>query len=138
MRILVCGDRNWDDKEIIWDFLDGLTGAGWCLKPPPSTIIQGGAKGADEYARTYREQRAVACNPDYLPTVETFYPLWAEFGKAAGPMRNQDMLEKGKPDVVLAFHDNIHQSKGTKDMVDRAVAAGVPTYIISRAGRKED
>jgi hypothetical protein len=34
------------------------------------------------------------------------------------------MLEDGQPDLVLAFHSSIEESKGTKDMVKRARAAG--------------
>ena len=36
------------------------------------------------------------------------------------------MLDEGKPDTVVYFHDNIERSKGTKDMVSRAKKAGLP------------
>jgi hypothetical protein len=29
---------------------------------------------------------------------------WDELGKKAGPLRNQRMLDEGKPDLVVAFH----------------------------------
>lgn len=38
----------------------------------------------------------------------------------------------GQPDLVLAFHDNLSESKGTRDMVQRAKRAGVPVYLVSR------
>lgn len=40
-----------------------------------------------------------------------FPAKWNEHGKAAGPIRNQQMLTEGKPDVVFAFHDDIASSK---------------------------
>jgi hypothetical protein len=40
------------------------------------------------------------------------------------------MLDQGRPDIVLAFHANISQSKGTKDMVERAKKAGIPSRTI--------
>jgi hypothetical protein len=39
------------------------------------------------------------------------------------------MLDEGKPDLVLAFHENIDESKGTRDMVHRARGAGVKVVI---------
>jgi hypothetical protein len=47
-------------------------------------------------------------------------PDWKRHGPAAGPMRNQRMLDWG-PDLVVAFAGG----KGTADMVRRARAAGV-------------
>ena len=48
-------------------------------------------------------------------------PQWDELGKKAGPLRNQRMLDDGKPDMVVAFPGG----GGTKDMVRRAAKAGV-------------
>src|SRR6266536_1924225 len=61
------------------------------------------------------------------------YPAqWDQHGKAAGPRRNQLMLEGGKPDVVWCFISRpLDESRGTADMVRRARAAGVPTYVVS-------
>jgi len=46
---------------------------------------------------------------------------WHLHGKAAGPKRNQRMLDHGRPKRVIAFPGG----KGTADMVDRARVAGV-------------
>jgi len=43
------------------------------------------------------------------------------------------MLDEGKPTYVLAFHDNLAESKGTKDMVTRAKKAGIPVEVWSHA-----
>lgn len=57
---------------------------------------------------------------------------WKRYGKAAGPIRNQQMIDEGKPDLVLAFHENINESRGTKDMVARARGIGIKVIIITR------
>ena len=58
------------------------------------------------------------------------YPAdWNKYHKAAGPIRNQQMLTEGKPTLVLAFHDNITASKGTRDMVKRSLKGGLPVYL---------
>lgn len=106
LRVLVCGDRNWTDKEFIWSRLDKLAD----LSNP--LIIHGAARGADNLAGEWADDRMVP--------VESYPANWKRFGRAAGPMRNQRMIDAGKPDLVMAFHDNLEQSKGTKDMVTRA------------------
>jgi hypothetical protein len=78
------------------------------LPPSDTVIIHGGARGADALA----DQWAV-CNW-LMPEV---YPAdWDKHGRAAGPLRNQRMLDEGKPDLVVAFSGG----SGTTDMVRRA------------------
>lgn len=109
MRVLVCGDRNWWDYYAIERVLD---------KVQPSCVINGQAIGADKLADT----AAV-----YLKIPVERYPAdWNKFGKAAGPIRNQQMLDEGKPDIVVAFHDHLTKKRGTYDMIRRAHKAGVP------------
>lgn len=57
--------------------------------------------------------------------VEEYPANWDKWGPKAGPIRNSEMLEKGKPDMIWAFHDYLDTSKGTKDMVKKAATAGV-------------
>lgn len=120
MRVLVTGDRNWTDRNIVWAVLDGLRmGIG---DDPDFIVIEGEARGADTEAREW----AKAWRLDYEP----FPAKWDEHGKSAGPRRNLKMLVEGKPDVVLAFHGDLENSKGTKHMVTIARKAGVPVYHI--------
>ena len=44
MRVLVCGDRNWNDPWVIYDVLSKLN--------KDTVIIHGGARGADTMAGT--------------------------------------------------------------------------------------
>lgn len=58
------------------------------------------------------------------------YPAdWDKYHRAAGHIRNQQMLAEGKPTLVLAFHHDLAKSKGTKDMVRRALKEGLPVYL---------
>jgi hypothetical protein len=41
------------------------------------------------------------------------------------------MLDEGRPDEIVAFHDNIAASKGTADMIRRAQKAGIPYRLVS-------
>lgn len=109
MRILVCGGRDSKDWSRVCLWLDKLR---------PTTVITGCATGVDEFARTWAGVRNVMA--------EVYSADWASNGKKAGPIRNQQMLDKGKPDMVLAFPGG----KGTADMVWRARRRGTPVMEI--------
>lgn len=89
------------------------------LPPPDTVIIHGAATGADSLANRW----AVV---NWVRSEE--YPAdWKKHGAAAGPIRNQRMIDEGKPDLVVAFPGG----KGTADMVSRAKAAGVRVIEVS-------
>jgi hypothetical protein len=103
MRVLLCGGRDYDNREAVFAALHGLAEQhGWL------TIIEGGARGADRLAREW----ARLCYHG-LVTIEA---EWNQYGRKAGPLRNERMIVSGKPDLVLAFPGN----DGTADMVRRA------------------
>ena len=119
MRVLVCGGRYYADRETLE----------WALEPfssPDTVIIHGDAPGADFMA----DQWAYARN---IP-VKIFSPDWEKHGRAAGPIRNQAMLDEGKPDLVIAFPGG----RGTADMVRRARAAGVKVIEVEKKGARYD
>ncbi|TFH10747.1 MAG: DUF2493 domain-containing protein [Nitrosomonadales bacterium] len=116
MRVLVCGDRNWADevylREKLYEF-DEIHGI--------DTVIEGDAAGADRMAGSWAQENSVP----FL----VFPAQWDIYGRAAGPIRNTQMLTEGRPDYVLAFHENIEFSRGTKNMVNQAKNAGIPYKI---------
>ena len=108
MKILVCGGRNYWNREELYRVLDAIHKAG-----PVTHAIHGGATGADSLVGQWCASLGVEC---------TAYPAdWKEYGKAAGPIRNQQMLNQGCPDVVIAFRGGA----GTADMVRKAQKAGI-------------
>ena len=111
--VLVCGDRNWTDKDKIRKRLQDI--------PRHMEIIVGGARGADRIAEDVAVQLGFSVN--------IYYAQWDKFGRSAGPIRNREMLDQ-KPDLVIAFHSNISESKGTRDCVMEAQKRGIPTEII--------
>lgn len=58
---------------------------------------------------------------DNFIRVEEYPADWARFGKSAGYLRNKQMLEEGKPDLVVAFPGG----RGTANMIAIAMKAGV-------------
>ena len=123
-RVLVTGDRDWgkyDFSQCYRKMHDRLKNL-----PNGTVLIQGGATGADTMAK------GIAQALGFI--VITYDANWDHQHRAAGPIRNSAMLSDGKPELVLAFHDDIEGSKGTKDMVTKARKAGVPTEIIKLSG----
>lgn len=114
-RVLVTGGRAFTDRALVFDTLDSLV--------PIAVIIEGGATGADGLARWWAHRRGVP--------VETYPADWLAHGKAAGPIRNGQMLLHGKPDLVVAFPGG----RGTADMVRQAQDAGVAVLTIPPAAR---
>lgn len=122
MNILICGSRDWDDKHPIY-----LTLAGWghlLAEDEMLTVINGGAKGADSIGAEMAEMLSA--------NVITVPADWDKYGKSAGPIRNQQMLDEHEIDAVYAFRLP-GRSRGTDDMIERAKSAGIPTYVISPA-----
>jgi YspA, cpYpsA-related SLOG family len=113
VRVLVCGGRDFDNFLTLEKELDKY------LEDNP-IIISGGANGADALAKEYAHM-------NYLRYLE-FPANWPKFGKAAGSIRNQQMIDEGKPHIVIAFPTE--SSRGTWDMVRRAEKHGIKTIIV--------
>ena len=121
VRILVCGSRTWTDAGLVHETLDSYSLQG----AEPVVIIEGGARGADTLAGEEALRRGWAV--EVFPVTDA---MWRAQGRAAGPMRNEEMLRSGRPDLVLAFTDDLEGSKGTRSMVTLAVMARVPTVLV--------
>jgi hypothetical protein len=116
-RVIVCGSRNFTDKEICFKALDQLLG-----ENPNVEIISGHAKGADQFGEEYAALHGI-------PT-KVFLPDWKRYGRGAGPIRNREMLSCAKEEspLVVAFWDG--KSKGTKNMIEIAQAEGMETHVV--------
>lgn len=113
MRVLVCGGRYFADVALLNRTLDELH-----AETPIAVLIHGKASGADTLAGQWARRRIV-------PTRE-FPAQWRKYGQRAGPIRNQQMLEEGKPDLVVAFKGG----EGTSNMVMQARKARVTVMEI--------
>lgn len=125
-RILMCGGRDFGDLTLMtqafFDIAEGLLDADGEYVSIP-TIVHGAARGADTLAGMLAEQ--------YGWNVEAHPADWDTHGRAAGVIRNQQMLDTGI-DHVVAFPGG----RGTADMVRRAQRAGVPVTQPQAAGSR--
>lgn len=114
MKVLICGDRNWNDYGSIAHRISKL--------PLGTIVVHGAARGADRSAGI----AAAACGLE----VQEFPADWTTYGKAAGPIRNIQMLDQ-KPDLVIAFHEDLASSKGTAHTVREAQKRSIPVEVIT-------
>lgn len=119
MKIIICGGRdmsrvdafNWLNSYA----LDELAHASGCFSELKiERVIHGGCRGADEGAGDWAKSEHIA--------VVACPANWKKHGKAAGPIRNREMLAVHQPDFVIALPGG----RGTADMISAAESAGIP------------
>ena len=109
-KIIVAGGRDFDDYFRVELALERCAAA--C-----DEIVSGGAKGADALGERYAKEQN---HP-----MKRFDADWVENGRAAGPIRNQQMAVYA--DILIAFWDG--RSKGTKDMINTALLYGLEIHV---------
>lgn len=107
MKLAIIGSRNCPPIDIASH-----------LKYIPDTIVSGGARGADTYAKEF----AIKHN---LKLIE-FLPDYKKYGRKAPLVRNKLIVENC--DCLIAFWDG--KSRGTKYTLDYATKLGKPTKIV--------
>jgi hypothetical protein len=125
MRLVVTGGRDYTDTARIFAALDDLH-----ARRPITCLIEGEAKGVDIRCRVWATRHGVPVEPYPAPWGDIDHPSavvrYRRDGTAydanAGPRRNQQMTDEGKPDMALVFPGGT----GTADMRARLVKAGVP------------
>jgi hypothetical protein len=105
VRVIVCGGRDYQNADAIGKALANAA-------PGKHTLVHGAAPGADSIAAEIARVRGWE--------IEAHPADWTTRGRAAGPLRNQEMIDSGG-DLVLAFPGG----NGTADCVRRARRAGI-------------
>ena len=121
-RVLVCGSRDFRDRGLVDAKLDEVRER---LGGVPMRVISGAARGADSLAADWARRNGVPCDE---------YPAdWDHYGRSAGYRRNEQMLAKGRPHLVVAFPQG--ESRGTRMMMDIAAKAKVAVEEIDPVSR---
>lgn len=115
-RIIVCGGRDFSDYEYFQRSMRSVLS-----QYQDVLLVSGHAKGADSLAERFAKEAGIP--------IRVFPADWGTYGKAAGPIRNRQMLDFAKEEnpVVIAFWDR--KSRGTKNMLRQAWEAGVNARV---------
>lgn len=106
----VVGSRFFSDYDLLCSVLDDI---------PISSIISGGASGADSLAAQYAASNS-------LP-LTVFQADWSRFGRSAGPRRNRLIVDSSSH--LVAFWDG--RSRGTLSSLKLAASAGIQRTIVN-------
>jgi hypothetical protein len=114
VNVLVCGGRDFADRDFVFRCLDRAH-----AKRPITLVISGGADGADALGEQWAQANRVHC--------AVVKALWnardGSLDRSAGPKRNEAMLSLA-PDAVIAFPGG----NGTAHMVRVAMDANVTVW----------
>jgi len=109
-RVAIVGSREGFEPGRAAEYVTHL--------PKSTVIVSGGARGIDREAETAARVRGMQVD---------IYPAdWERYGKSAGFIRNQAIVENC--DRVVAFWNG--ESKGTHHTIDLACERGKPVLII--------
>lgn len=124
MNVLICGSRHFNNYELLKKILNKI------LKDKKGIIVLSGkARGADTLGEKYAEEKNIP--------VKEFPAKWDKYGKAAGPIRNQEMIDIA--DMTIAFFgENPEKSRGTKDAVSRSKKKGIPVIEVKNGKIQEE
>lgn len=116
LRVLCCGSRKWNNPQLVFEVLAEL--------PSDATIIHGNESGADSFVKEaairlgmHRMEFATQDTREAHPDPDR-------------PTRAIAMLNE-KPDLVIAFHRNLDQSKGTIQILKEAKNRNIPIQLVS-------
>lgn len=125
MIALFCGSRDWYDSIAIFDELENAWKTAQeefrATKRSDLWILHGAAPGADTIAGITAIWMGF--------TIKSYPADWAQYGNAAGRIRNNQMLDQD-PDSVYAFI--LNSSPGTSHTVNEAMKRGIPCKIHER------
>lgn len=123
--MLVTGSRDWTDRELLTEILDGLLAGHDVL-----TLVHGAClRGADAMAQMWALNRSSATSYGAV-TPEPHPADWAGYGKQAGFIRNAAMVSLGA-DLCVAFYKQGAGNKGTDHCATQAERAGIKVRRIT-------
>jgi hypothetical protein len=113
MKVIIAGSadgptRRDIDKAMVQAAEKGIV---------PTLVLCGEARGADTHGKHWAQARGI--------DVKSFPAEWGLYGKAAGPIRNSEMVKEA--DALIAVWNGT--SRGTRDVIQKAQRKGIPVVI---------
>jgi hypothetical protein len=109
-RVLICGSRDFDDAPLMEEWFKKYFAIHWLV------VVHGAARGADQIAGNMAAR--------FDMHVDAYPADWTTHGRAAGPIRNQQMLDSGVGLVAAFLLDGV-ESRGTRNTIRGAHDRGI-------------
>ena len=110
MKTVIAGSRSITNYKCL---LEAVAQIDWEI----TEVISGNARGVDRLGERWARENNIP--------VRLFFPDWNKWGKRAGFVRNQEMIEEA--DALLALWDG--ESRGTKHTMNLAQGSGMPNKV---------
>lgn len=118
-RALITGSRAWSDEKVVREKLEFAAIIAQANCKDGLTVIHGGCSGADAIADRIARESGFE--------IEVYPADWKRRGRAAGPIRNSQMVQSGV-DLCLAFPKGAsHGTRGCMSLVESANIAMLVT-----------
>ena len=114
MKVIIAGSRNLNSLYP-YSFVESVVEQS---EFQITEVVSGGCRGADAFGEIW-------ARANNLPT-KIFSAEWKKYGKAAGPIRNEEMAKYA--DALIAIR--VNHSKGTSNMIKLAKKYNLKTYIV--------
>lgn len=116
-RLLITGSRTWENEDVMRKLLVKIYDQ---VKDRDPILVHGTAPGADQMASLIWLDLGGAVEP---------HPAdWEQYGKQAGFVRNQQMVDLGANLVIAFIRDNSRGASMTARIAERA---GIKTLRIT-------
>lgn len=119
-RIIICGGRHFNDYNALESLVDSVF-VEKGLTNNEVEIVSGHCEGADMLGEMYAKNHGIVC--------KVFPAEWTKCGRAAGPIRNSQMIEYASESsipIVVAFVSP--RTKGTLDTINKATKKGFSIF----------
>jgi hypothetical protein len=110
MKTIIAGSRGINDYLKIKEAIakSGIT---------ITEVVSGGARGVDQLGERYAKENNIP--------IKQFIPNWNKHGKAAGFLRNAEMVEYAEAAIIV--WDG--KSRGSKHTYDLSLQKGLTTHL---------
>lgn len=119
-RVIIAGSRDFNNQDL---FDNSIHDTLIRYETDELEIVSGGCSGADRMGEEYAEEWGIKCT--------VFQADWNKYGKAAGPIRNEQMAKytaDADRGILIAFP--IGESRGTRNMIKLAKQYGLDIEVI--------
>lgn len=117
MKVIIAGSRNIKLYQTVVDGINLAIKEWGIVTEDIHEVISGGAIGPDQFGEQWAKLNGIP--------IVILAASWQLQGKAAGPIRNQEMANRA--DALIAIWDG--KSRGTRDMINKANRRGLKVYV---------
>lgn len=120
VRVIIAGSRNFNDQDLFDNSIHDILIK---YETDELEIVSGGCSGADIMGEEYAEEWDIKC--------AVFPADWNKYGKAAGPIRNEQMARyAAEADYGMLIAFPVGESRGTRNMIKLAKQYGLEVNVI--------